>query len=54
MSYPYNNLYLESQLSKLKLAEEIRTALALLRSAIRPEPDHPIDENDFFTDGADI
>jgi hypothetical protein len=47
MSYPYSSFYLESQWSKLKLAEEFRNALALLRDAIRPDgiaqSDHPWD-----------
>ena len=58
MSYPYSSLYLESQWSSTKLVQEIRSALALLRNATQPDAiadaDYPVEENEFFTDGAGI
>jgi hypothetical protein len=58
MSDPHSSLCLESQSSKLKLAEQIGGALALLRDAIEPDgvarADYPMDENEFFKDGAGI
>jgi hypothetical protein len=57
MSYPYSSLYLESQEAKLRLAQQFRNALALMRDAIHPggigQPD-PMDESEFFADGAGI
>jgi hypothetical protein len=58
MSYSLSSLYLESQWSSSKLVQEIRSALALLRNAIQPgamaDADYPVEENEFFTDGAGI
>jgi hypothetical protein len=58
MSYPYSSLRLESRWARLKLTEEIRSALGLLHSALeidgKAPPHYPMDHNTSFVDGAGI
>jgi hypothetical protein len=58
MSYPNSSLCSENQLSKRRLAEQIRSALVLLQDALRQDgiaqTEFTREENEFFMDGEGI